>query len=99
MPTIHARHILVDTEEQAKEVLKRLGQGESFASLAEKYSKCPSGDRGGDLGEFRHGQIMASEFDEAAFSLKEGERTGPVHTEFGYHIIERYRAPMTEASP
>lgn len=61
-------------------------KAEVFAKLAEKNSSCPSGQKGGDLGEFGHGQ-MVPEFDKAAFALKIGEISEPVKTSFGYHLI------------
>jgi peptidyl-prolyl cis-trans isomerase C len=81
-----ASHILVKTEEQAKEVLRKLQAGESFGKLAEEYSLCPSKKRGGSLGEFGHGQ-MVREFEKAVFSAKKGQTIGPVKTQFGWHII------------
>ena len=58
-----------------------------FRSAAVKYSKCPSKDRGGDLGEFSAGQ-MVPEFEKAVFSMKDGDVSEPVQTQFGYHIIK-----------
>lgn len=86
--TIRASHILVEKEYEAEDVLKKLKEGSSFESLAKAFSKCPSGDEGGDLGEFGKGQ-MVKPFEEAAFALKAGEVSGPVRTQFGYHIIKR----------
>jgi parvulin-like peptidyl-prolyl isomerase len=91
--TVHARHILVPSEAEAKGVIDELNglKGEAlkqrFISLALKKSKGPSGPKGGDLGRFPHGQ-MVPEFDTAVFALKEGEiTTAPVKTQFGYHVI------------
>ncbi len=86
--TIRASHILVEKEYEAQDVLKKLKEGSSFESLAKAFSKCPSGDEGGDLGEFGKGQMVKS-FEDAAFALKAGEVSGPVQTQFGYHIIKR----------
>lgn len=84
---VKARHILVETEEQAREVLAKLDQGESFETLAQQYSTDEaSKGNGGDLGYFERG-VMVPEFEEAAFSLSPGETSGPVKTQFGYHII------------
>ena len=85
--TVSASHILVETEEKAKEVLERIQKGEmSFEEAAKGFSSCPSGQRGGDLGEFGHG-MMVKEFDEACFAMEVGELRGPVKTQFGFHII------------
>ena len=58
-----------------------------FAELAEKFSECPSGKNGGDLGEFSPGQ-MVKEFDDVVFSAEIGQVHGPVETQFGFHLIE-----------
>lgn len=87
---IHARHILVATEEQAQQILKLLKRPNAdFAALAAQYSLDDSNkSRGGDLNWFSRG-IMVKSFEDAAFALKDpGDRTGPVKTEFGWHIIE-----------
>ena len=83
---IHARHILVPTEEEAKAALARVKGGEDFAKVATELSKDPSGD-GGDLGWFTKDR-MVPEFSDAAFKLKEGEISEPVKTQFGWHIIK-----------
>lgn len=89
MPSgIRCAHILVKSEAQAKEVLEKLKNGESFAKLAEQYSLDGSRKRGGDLGFFNRG-IMVREFEDAAFKLNKGEVSGIVKTQFGYHIIKR----------
>jgi len=83
---IHARHILVATEAEAKEIQERLKKGEDFAKVAKEKSKDPSAE-GGDLGFFGRGQMLKP-FEDAAFSLKEGEISNPVQTQFGWHIIK-----------
>lgn len=84
-----ARHILLETEEDANEVLTELEQGADFAELAQERSTGPSGPQGGDLGCLGRGQTVAP-FDEAAFSAPVGEPVGPVETQFGQHVILVY---------
>ncbi len=84
---VKASHILVDTEEVAKAILADIRAGKSFAEAAAENSKCPSKDRGGDLGFFGRGQ-MVPEFEMAAFEMKVGEISEPVGTQFGFHLIE-----------
>jgi len=85
---IRASHILVDTEKEAKDILARLKKGEDFAKLAKSLSKDKgSADKGGDLGSFTRGR-MVPEFENTAFSLKPGEVSSPLKTQFGYHIIK-----------
>ncbi|HMN67132.1 MAG TPA: peptidylprolyl isomerase [Bdellovibrionales bacterium] len=86
---IKARHILVENEYEAQDLVKKLGEGKSFEELAEKFSKCPSGQRGGDLGEFGKGRMVKS-FEDAAFALDVNQVSPPVQTQFGYHLIQRY---------
>lgn len=89
MSKIKASHILVEQEYLAQDVVKKLQEGNSFESLAKAFSKCPSSEEGGDLGEFTKGQMVKA-FEEAAFALQPGEVSGPVRTQFGYHIIKRF---------
>ncbi|ACB96815.1 peptidylprolyl isomerase [Beijerinckia indica] len=83
---IHARHILVATDDDAKAVLKRLKAGEDFAKVAKEVSKDPSAD-GGDLGWFTKDR-MVPEFADAAFKLDENQLSEPVKSQFGWHIIQ-----------
>jgi len=87
MATATARHILVETEEQCEELKQQIEGGADFAELAAEHSQCPSGEQGGDLGEFSQGQ-MVPEFDEVIFSGEPGKIHGPVKTQFGFHLIE-----------
>ncbi|AOV06477.1 foldase protein PrsA [Sporosarcina ureilytica] len=85
---VEARHILVEDEKTANEIEQKLKDGEDFAELAKEYSTDEgSGALGGDLGFFTRGR-MVPEFEEKAFSMKVGEISEPVKTEYGYHIIE-----------
>jgi peptidyl-prolyl cis-trans isomerase C len=85
---VHARHILVKTEDEAKEIIKELDAGKDFAELAKAKSTDPNKSEGGDLGYFGKGR-MVKEFEDAAFALKKGEYTKtPVKTQFGYHVIK-----------
>ena len=86
---VHAQHILVTDEEQARSILKEAKlEGADFQAMAEKYSKDPSAKNNrGDLGYFGRDR-MVSEFTEAAFAGGEGEILGPVKTSYGYHIIK-----------
>jgi len=88
MPKIRTSHILVEKQSLALKVQEEIKAGGDFAALAKKYSTCPSGKRGGDLGVFGRGQ-MVKEFEQAAFALEVGQMSEPVKTQFGYHIIKR----------
>ena len=83
---VHARHILVTSEDEAKAIAERLKKGEDFAALAKEKSKDTNAE-GGDLGFFTRGQMLKP-FEEAAFALDVGEISDPVHTQFGWHIIK-----------
>jgi len=84
---VHARHILVATEDEAKAIEAELKKGADFATLAKEKSKDPGAADGGDLGYFTKDQ-MVPEFSEAAFKLDKGQISDPVHTQFGWHIIK-----------
>ena len=90
MPTeeeVHARHILVPTEDEAKAVLADLKKGTDFAAVAKEKSKDPAAAEGGDLGYFTKEQ-MVPEFSAVAFKLGKGGLSDPVKTQFGWHIIK-----------
>ena len=94
---VHARHILVDTKEQAEKIIEELKGGAKFEDLA-KQSKDPSGQNGGDLGFFGPGQ-MVPPFETAAFALEPGKFTEePVQTEFGFHVIKVEEKRMSAAA-
>lgn len=85
---IEARHILVEDEDKAKDIKKKLDDGEDFAKLAKKHSTDEgSAEQGGDVGFFSVGS-MVPEFEDAAFTMEKGEISDPVKSDFGYHIIE-----------
>jgi peptidyl-prolyl cis-trans isomerase C len=85
---VHAKHILVESEDVAKKIITELKGGADFAALAKQYSKDPSGaQQGGDLGFFKKDE-MVPEFADAAFAMKPGQYSQtPIHTQFGWHVI------------
>ncbi|MGV6860070.1 MAG: peptidylprolyl isomerase [bacterium] len=87
MATATARHILVSSEEACQQLKDEIENGADFAEMAKKHSSCPSGNQGGDLGEFGPG-MMVREFDEVVFSAPVNTVQGPVKTQFGYHLLE-----------
>ncbi len=87
MAKASARHILVATEAECVKLKTEIEGGKDFAQIARQYSKCPSGKKGGDLGEFFRGQ-MVPEFDQVVFDKEVGQVHGPVKTQFGFHLIE-----------
>lgn len=88
MPRAEASHILVPTEQMAKDLKAEIEGGADFAALARKHSKCPSGKGGGSLGEFGRGD-MVPEFDRVVFSdLPIGQVSEPVKTQFGWHLLK-----------
>jgi peptidyl-prolyl cis-trans isomerase C len=84
---VHARHILVESEDEAKAVAEELKKGADFAELAKKKSKDPGASDGGDLGFFTKDQ-MVPEFSTVAFALEPGKISDPVKSQFGWHIIK-----------
>ena len=94
---VHARHILVPDEATAKKIIAELDKGGDFAALSKQYSKDPgAAKQGGDLGFFKKDEMVPA-FADAAFALKDGQITQtPVHTQFGWHVIQvlaRRQAP------
>lgn len=86
-PTVSAKHILVKTEEEAKEIKNEIATEKiSFEDAAMKYSTCPSKEQGGNLGPFARG-MMVPEFEEVAFKAEIGKVSDGVKTQFGYHLI------------
>lgn len=86
--TVRASHILVAEEDACNDILAKITAGEvTFEDAAKEHSTCPSGQQGGDLGQFGRKQ-MVPEFDEAAFAAEVGHVVGPVKTQFGYHLIK-----------
>ncbi|KEO59444.1 peptidylprolyl isomerase [Thalassospira permensis] len=86
-PQVHARHILLENEDDAKAVIAELDDGADFVELAKEKSTGPSGPNGGDLGFFNKGDMVAP-FAEAAFAMEPGTYSKePVQTQFGWHVI------------
>lgn len=85
---VKARHILVESEEKAKEIYEKIAHGADFMQMAKQFSKDPgSREDGGDLGYFTRGR-MVPQFEEAAFKLQKGEVSQPVKSQFGFHLIK-----------
>jgi peptidyl-prolyl cis-trans isomerase C len=94
---VHARHILVDNEELAKKIIADLKKGGDFAALSKQYSKDPSADQSGDLGFFKKDE-MVPEFAAAAFAMQPNQISDtPVHSQFGWHVIQVLERRHTEA--
>ncbi|OIQ47113.1 MAG: peptidylprolyl isomerase [Gammaproteobacteria bacterium MedPE] len=87
MPTASAVHILVKTQKEADKLKQQLAKGASFSDLAKKHSTCPSGKKGGNLGEFKPGQMVKA-FDNVVFKKPILEVHGPIKTQFGFHLIK-----------
>ena len=97
---VNASHILVDSEERALELIRKIKSGEiDFESAARENSSCPSGKNGGSLGDFERGQ-MVPEFDKAVFEMEVGAITDtPVKTQFGYHVIKLNSKTESSVAP
>ncbi|MDY3918953.1 MAG: peptidylprolyl isomerase [Candidatus Limivivens sp.] len=97
--TVRAKHILTETEEKCLRIRDEIETGaKAFEIAAQEYSTCPSGQKGGDLGEFGRGQ-MVKEFEQAAFEGEIGKVVGPVKTQFGYHLIKVESRSEASAMP
>jgi peptidyl-prolyl cis-trans isomerase C len=90
VPQVHARHILVRTQDEANNILARMQAGEDFVALASLSLDTSTRDSGGDLGWFTHGQLspQAQSLENVAFTLQEGQIAGPIATGLGYHVIQ-----------
>ncbi|EKV30536.1 PpiC-type peptidyl-prolyl cis-trans isomerase [Caenispirillum salinarum AK4] len=98
-PEVSARHILVETEEKAQEIIDKLEGGADFAELAKTESTGPSGAKGGELGWFKKGD-MVEPFAAAAFAMEPGDISeSPVQTQFGWHVIKVEDRRTAEAPP
>ena len=99
-PQVHAEHILVASEEKAKDIIAQLNKGADFAALAKENSTDPSAkENSGDLGWFKKGDMLP-EFSDAAFALKPGQITQtPVHTRFGWHVIKLEQTRVAPPPP
>jgi parvulin-like peptidyl-prolyl isomerase len=98
---VHARHILVDTAEEAAQILEQLEAGADFASLAKAHSLDQSTrDNGGDLGYFPRGILVATEVEEVAFELQPGQTSDVIASALGYHVVQVVeRDPDQPVSP
>ncbi len=83
---VRASHLLVQTEEEAKQLREEILNGKKFEDVAQEVSLCPSGANGGDLGFFGKG-VMVKEFEDAAFSMNVGDLSEPIQTQFGWHLL------------
>ncbi len=83
---VRASHLLVQTEEEAKQLREAILNGKKFEDVAQEVSLCPSGANGGDLGFFGKG-VMVKEFEDAAFSMNVGDLSEPIQTQFGWHLL------------
>ncbi|MBK6847969.1 MAG: peptidyl-prolyl cis-trans isomerase [Proteobacteria bacterium] len=101
--TVKASHILLmykgssrssatrskqQAQQQIEALSAQVAEGADFAALAREHSDCPSGQQGGDLGQFGRGQMVGA-FEQAAFALPVGSTSAVVETPFGYHLIRR----------
>ena len=87
MASAKACHILTDSKDKCDDLKKQIEDGADFGEMAKTHSLCPSGTKGGNLGEFSPG-AMVPEFDKVVFSEEVGSVHGPIKTQFGYHLIK-----------
>ena len=87
MRTAIVRHILVKDKETCEQLKKRIQSGADFAKIAKQFSTCPSGKKGGELGDIKKGQLVGP-IDKAVFTLAERELHGPIKSQFGWHLLE-----------
>ncbi|MDB4837468.1 peptidylprolyl isomerase PpiC [Marinomonas sp.] len=87
MASASACHILVKTKAEAESIKVKLDEGGDFYKLAKRFSTCPSGKKGGDLGEFRKGEMVPA-FDKTVFNGPLLKVQGPIKTQFGFHLIK-----------
>jgi parvulin-like peptidyl-prolyl isomerase len=83
-----AKHILLEDEEDAAEIIEMIKNGKPFEEAAQEFSECDSAGKGGDLGRFPSGS-MVPEFERALYNMQVGDLSDPVETKFGVHIIWR----------
>lgn len=88
MSQMGAKHILVENEFEANDLIQKLQEGKAFEELASDFSMCPSGKKGGDLGLFGKG-MMVPAFEKAVQDLEVGRTSAPIKTQFGFHLILR----------
>ncbi|MCB1543465.1 MAG: peptidylprolyl isomerase, partial [Rhodoblastus sp.] len=95
---VHARHILVKTEEEAKDIKAKIDAGASFEEMAKEHSTDGSSQNGGDLDYFTK-EMMVEPFGNAAFSMEVGAVSDPVQTQFGWHLIKVEDKRMSAPPP
>ena len=87
MKSAIVRHILVKDKELCEQLKKKIKGGADFSKIAKQHSTCPSGKKGGELGDIKKGQLVAP-IDKAVFTLTERELHGPIKSQFGWHLLE-----------
>lgn len=87
MKSAIVRHILVKDKELCEQLKKKIKAGTDFSKIAKQHSTCPSGKKGGELGDIKKGQLVGP-IDKAVFTLTERELHGPIKSQFGWHLLE-----------